>query len=363
MKIKRYTGSNLQEAILKVKTDLGNEAIILNTRNVRQKGLRKFFSKPIVEVIAALDESKAESNSNLEARVNNMEVMLNKIYMMLQDDSNKPGINASPNTGYTNVMNLFYNNLVKNDVEDEIAAKLIESAKQKSGDKNINSVNEFVKSLYGSISEILKTNPGISLKNRNKPTVVLFTGPTGVGKTTTLAKIAAHFTINEKKSVAFVTTDTYRIAAVEQLKTYADILGIPLSVIYSGNEAENVLKEYGDKDLILVDTAGVSHKNNKQFEELKNIINDIKADEAYLVISMTSSRKNYREVIENYSFLKDYKLIFTKADEATTQGIIINTAFYTGKPVSYITTGQNVPDDIEVADVNKIIKSLLGSSK
>ena len=112
----------------------------------------------------------------------------------------------------------------------------------------------------------------------------------------------------------------------------------------------------------MIDTAGRSHKNNKQ-QELKTIINKAEADEVYLVLSMTASKKNFKEVIDSYSFLNNYKLIFTKADEAPSHGIILNTVFYTKKPLSYLTTGQSVPDDIEVVDIDKIAKNLLGGAR
>lgn len=362
MKIKRYIGNNLQEAILKVKMDLGNEAIILNTRNIRQKGLFKLFSKPMVEVVAALDEQQSSKN-DLESKVNNMEEMLNKMYRQMQNSSYHETLDkqAVSQQSYTDLMQVFYNNLIKNDVDEEIAKNLVEKVKAKIGESN--NINDFISVLYNYISEIIKPPNTICIKDKEGPTVIIFTGPTGVGKTTTLAKIAAYYSISHNMSVALITADTYRIAAVEQLKIYADILSIPLSVIYSEHDIKDVINSYRDKELILIDTAGRSHKNNKQLEELKNIIEEAEADEIYLVLSMTASKKNYKEVVDSYSFLNNYKLIFTKADEAPSYGIILNTVFYTKKPLSYITTGQSVPDDIEVADINKITKNLLGSKE
>jgi len=194
-----------------------------------------------------------------------------------------------------------------------------------------------------------------------KPSVIIFVGPTGVGKTTTLAKIAANYLLNHKKSVGLITADTYRIAAVEQLKTYAEILGIPVSVVYSASDMSDAVNQYSDKDIILIDTAGRSHRNKAQFEEMKAMVIASGADEVYLVLSSTTSIRSCREIISNYDFLKDYKLIFTKTDEAPVLGIILNIRFITGKKLSYITTGQNVPDDIEIVNVDKITKSLIGS--
>ena len=189
----------------------------------------------------------------------------------------------------------------------------------------------------------------------------MFVGPTGVGKTTTLAKIAANYLLDQKKTIGLITADTYRIAAVEQLKTYAEILGIPITVVYTPAEIKEAISMYAGKDMILIDTAGRSHKNKAQFEELKALITAAEADEIYLVLSATTSSSNCREIIKSYSFLTNYKLIFTKTDEAPMPGIILNARYLTGKSLSYITTGQSVPDDIEVANIDKITKNLIGS--
>ncbi|MCX7842610.1 MAG: 50S ribosome-binding GTPase, partial [Clostridia bacterium] len=201
----------------------------------------------------------------------------------------------------------------------------------------------------------------LKLREDGKPTVVILIGPTGVGKTTTLAKIAASYALNHKKKVGMITADTYRIAAVEQLKTYAEILGMPVTVIYSPSEINQAIKMHYDKDIILIDTAGRSHKNQAQFEELKAMVQAAEADEIYLLLSATTSVRNCREILGNYSCFKDYKLIFTKLDETPITGIILNSRYMTNKSLSYITTGQSVPDDIEVANVDRITKNLLGS--
>ncbi|HHW47820.1 MAG TPA: flagellar biosynthesis protein FlhF [Clostridiaceae bacterium] len=392
MIIRRYLGSNAQEAILKVKMDLGNDALILHTRKVRQKGLFKIFSKPLVEVLAAVDDNSASNKelkknaysengqstrqneskipySNekdekieyLESKISGIEDMLKKLYDQVQRDGNKSETytkNESENIS-GKVLQLFYNNLIKNEVEEELAKKIIDTVRSKLGD-NAN-VNVTVSHLQNLIKEMLGEPETLKLKENGKSTVVMFVGPTGVGKTTTLAKIAANYVLNYKKSVALITADTYRIAAVEQLKTYAEILGIPISVIYSPDELSEVINSYSDKDVILIDTAGRSHRNTSQFDELKALVSQSNADEIYLVLSTTTNTKVCKDIISKYSFLKDYKLIFTKIDEAPVSGIILNIRHMTGKRLSYITNGQNVPDDIEIANIDKIIKSLIGS--
>jgi len=392
MKIRRYLGSNAQEAILKVKMDLGNDALILSTRKVRQKGIFKIFAKPMVEVLAAIDDSyaakkelelsrqeernqtsvkdvtekkildeKEEKIVNLENKVSDMENMLRKMYeQMLSGEEKTDGRkNDESQNSMTKVLQLFYNNLLKNEVEADIAKRIIDLVNKKTGGNS--SVNDTASVLYNIIGEVLGKPETIKLRQDGKPTVIIFIGPTGVGKTTTLAKIAANYTLNFKKNVGLITADTYRIAAVEQLKTYAEILGIPINVIYSPNEIGDAINNLSDRDIILIDTAGRSFNNKAQFDELKTLAGASHADEVYLVLSATTSTRNSREILKHYSFIKDYKLIFTKMDEAPVAGIILNTKYLTGKSLSYITTGQNVPDDIEVANVDKLAKNLLGS--
>lgn len=390
MKIRRYMAKNTQEAILKVKMDLGNEALILNTKKVKKKGLLGLFSKPMVEVLAAVDEyneqkqekevprtqekqsnnsasdktnfdEKEEKIANLENKITNIEEMLQKLYSQVKTDDNADADKGNEGNSRQNsrTADIFYNNLVKNEVEADIARKLTDAAAARAGGNA--GVNDMVAQLSGIISGLLGKPETIKPGTAGKPTVVIFVGPTGVGKTTTLAKIAANYLLNQKKTIGLITADTYRIAAVEQLKTYAEILGIPVSVTYTPAEIKEAVSQHSDKDLVLIDTAGRSHRNKAQFEELKALISASGADEVYLVLSATTSIRNCREILNSYSFLKDYRLIFTKTDEAPVMGIILNVRYMTGKSLSYITTGQSVPDDIETANIEKITKNLIGS--
>ena len=394
MKIRRYMAKNTQEAILKVKMDLGNEALILNTKRVKKKGLLGLFSKPMIEVLAAIDEyseqkqekdalktqekqsnniinnktnfdEKEEKIANLENKITNIEEMLQKLYSQVKTDDKaavRTTVNNSAevnNNQGSRTAEIFYNNLIKNEVDADIAKKLTDAACSRAGANA--GVNDMAAQLSGIISGLLGKPDTIKPGTAGKPTVVLFVGPTGVGKTTTLAKIAANYLLNQKKSIGLITADTYRIAAVEQLKTYAEILGIPVSVAYTPAEIKEAVNLHSDKDIVLIDTAGRSHRNKTQFEELKALISTSIADEIYLVLSATTSIRNCREILSSYSFLKDYKLIFTKTDEAPVLGIILNVRYLTGKSLSYITTGQSVPDDIETASIEKITKNLIGS--
>ncbi len=384
MKIKRYMGKNTQEALLKVKMDLGNNAIILNTKKVRQKGIKKYFTSPMIEVMAAIDDdtskikeheltkisptadttnlaktilSQKEGNfTELENKVNNIEKVLDKIMDAVNPDKNSKNVKNEEDK-LPQIFQLLYNNLIKNEVEQDIARDIIAQVEKRSNPRDINDATLVMHSV---ISSLLGKSEPINFRTDGKPTVILFVGPTGVGKTTTLAKLAASFMLADNKDIGLITADTYRISAVEQLKTYAEILGIPITVAYSVSEIQNEIDKYSDKDVILIDTAGCSYKDKQKFDELKTLIQTCDADDVFLVLSTTASSRNLKDIIKHYSFIPNYKLIFTKVDETSAYGSILNTKCFSNKNLSYITNGQNVPDDIEIVNVDKLSKNLLG---
>ena len=204
----------------------------------------------------------------------------------------------------------------------------------------------------------------VGLKDPRRPIgSFLFLGPTGVGKTTTIAKVASRFKVDYGKKVAFLTADTYRIAAAEQLRTYANILDTPLTVIYSSEEMNAAIERVKDYDLVLVDTAGFSYKNEDQRKDMRNLIeslDDKYEKDVYLVLSATTKYRDLMEIVDKYHEISDYKIIFTKLDETSSYGSLLNIRMYSGADVSYVTTGQNVPDDIEIFQSQKIVKQLLG---
>jgi len=370
MKVKRYIGKTTHETIQKVKDDLGTEAIILNTRNIHKKGWLKWFSKPLVEVVAAIDEYGLvdtrlatkqmdlrflNQNSNgtisLERLESRMDAMNELIKNLIVSNSNG-NKSHNPSEGEYST---YYKQLTKNEVQDDIVRMLIDRANELSRNGHAG-FNDCLEKLMLQI--IGKPQP-ISVAS-NKRRIVLFIGPTGVGKTTTLAKLAAILALKQKKQVGLITADTYRIAAADQLRIYSDILGIPLMVIYSPKEIKGALSVYADKDVILIDTAGKSLNDKAQHKEIEELIALSGADEVYITIASNTSYMGYMNIINNYKFIPDYKLIFTKMDEAAAYGIILNCCCMAGKPVSYMTIGQNVPDDIEIIDPEKIVNILMG---
>ena len=198
------------------------------------------------------------------------------------------------------------------------------------------------------------------------PKVNLFVGPTGVGKTTTIAKLASCFCVDKKKKVVLLTADTYRIAAAEQLRTYANILKVPFRVIYSKEELEAAISDFSDYDYIFVDTAGHSHKNTEQRTAVKELIqtaeNQAEKD-IFLVLSATTKYKDLLAIADAYKEFCNYKLIFTKLDETGEWGNLLNVKLHTKAAMSYVTSGQNVPDDIEAFQPQKTVKQLLGGKK
>ncbi|MEW5866130.1 MAG: AAA family ATPase, partial [Bacillota bacterium] len=189
--------------------------------------------------------------------------------------------------------------------------------------------------------------------------VVALVGPTGVGKTTTLAKIAALSALFGKKKVAFVTADTYRIAAVEQLRTYAEIIGVPCEVVYTPAEMRQALASHEGRDLVLIDTAGRSPRSSMHMAELKAFLEAARVDEAHLVLSMTTRPRDLLETVERFSPCGVNRLIFSKLDETTRFGAILGVTSSVKTPISYVTYGQNVPEDIEVADASRLARWIL----
>ncbi len=261
-------------------------------------------------------------------------------------------------------LQLIYKKLIDNEVDsryaDEIIGEIENSLKKES---NIDSI---LSAVYQKI--ILKLGKPKAITLSDKAKVVFFIGPTGVGKTTTIAKIASSFKLEHEAKVAFITADTYRIAAVEQLNTYASIIDCPVSVVYSVEDMDKSLTDYKDYDLILIDTAGRSHKADDQMDELKSFIEQVvqRKDEfdfeSYLTLSVTTKYKDLKSIADKYDDI-DWSIIFTKLDETCSLGNILNMRMLTDRPLAYTTSGQNVPNDIEVINEQWIAKQLLGGGE
>lgn len=391
MRIKKYTGDNEKEAMIKVKDELGKEALIVSVKRVKPKGIYKLFRKPYVEVTAAVDEKSAmdtvmkeplkeepfvKSTIDLKAETSN-QVDDASFIQLLRDLARKdlekngnlyngkgnmegtpPKVIAEEPTNHEPYLTMVYEQLLENEVDEKIINELMVGLEEMAASKD-NELDGIIATLYKRIVKKLSDVEPIQLEfDRNN--VAVFVGPTGVGKTTTIAKIASYFTLNLGKKVALVTADTYRIAAVEQLRTYANILNIPIKVVYNVSEMKQALNQFKDIDLILVDTAGRSHKHEEHQGELIELLDSIPQKEVFLVLSMATKYNDLRKICEVYASVKSFKLIFTKLDETSSFGNIINVKEKTNAKLSYVTFGQNVPDDISEFDTHDIAKKTLG---
>ena len=185
-------------------------------------------------------------------------------------------------------------------------------------------------------------------------------GPTGVGKTTTIAKLAATFKLKQKKNVGLITLDTYRIAAVDQLRTYANIIGIPLHVVTGSDELRNALRKCAGCDVILIDTAGRSQRDDPRLKELRSLIDIADPHEVHLVLSSTCAQPVLMEIVDRFSDVRADRIIFTKLDEAVSFGVLLNVARTVNKRLSYVTTGQEVPHQIEPSSPTRLASLVLG---
>lgn len=376
----------MNEAMIKVKSELGSDAVILNKRKIKQPGIFGFLKKKVVEVVAAIDEdykinTKYSKKSKIEKKLKeenesekpeekpSVELTddkidkLTKLVMNLENkinqiDEKKERFVADRVVEKENKFDTYVEMLVSKDIREDLANKIMKKVDQRI---SIESNSELtVLNAIKMVAKDILDKPVTIKSNYNEQKVFMFVGPTGVGKTTTLAKLAAKLSLRENKKVGLITSDTYRIAAVEQLRTYSDILGIPLSVIYEPIELKEAIMSFDDKDYILIDTAGRNYKDSTLQEELKGMIKHIKEPEIFLVLSLVADYKNLVNVINSHDFIKNYRIIFTKFDEAVTLGNILNIKMLSNKKLSYITTGQSVPDDIEVLNTDALIDIIVG---
>ena len=411
MIIKKFQAETEKEAILLAQNELGKDAIVMNIKTMNPKGIFKMFRKSKVEVTAAIDEKeegtfkvqmkqaeeaskqeekkkeekevtlegkKEEKESAIEEKLNNLAKMIEKEMELKKESSikekegeeekkeeNKEAEKKDSKEDYNRAMiELVQKQMMDHDVEQEFAREIVKDIENKKDVKL--KIDDVLANVYQRIVLKLGQPDMIELEHNtgNGPKLIYFIGPTGVGKTTTIAKIASKLKLEKKAKVALITADTYRIAAVEQIRTYANILSIPIKVVYEPEEIKKTIEEFSDYDLILVDTAGRSHKNEEQCNDLKSLLEASKdyKQEIYLVLSAATKYRDLVKITETYSKITNYKLIFTKLDETGCLGNILNIRMLTKLPLSYATNGQNVPDDICVLDAQNIAKQLLGGS-
>ncbi|WP_252224872.1 flagellar biosynthesis protein FlhF [Clostridium sp. ZBS2] len=396
MIIKRYLVSNMNEALTRIRYELGKDAIIISQRKVRKPGFKGFFSGKLIEVTAAV-ENAADLNKTNNKKDGKIEDSLSNIKRLLETSDKNTIIEKDENTTIaalnlsTNLkveekenshpelvqdsmykevseMKVLLNRVIENTSKDEI--KKIDKIEEKLIDidvdeefheeilSKINSIDdenvdkyELLRSVFEEV--LLECSGDISGK-------IALVGPTGVGKTTTIAKLAGKLSLIDKKNVGLITVDTYRIGAIEQLKTYAEIMNIPFKVVITIKEMEEAINSMKDCDVILIDTTGRSSKNTMQISELRAFVEKANPDYVSMVISATTKNRDIVSILNGYSDLSYDNVIITKLDETTVYGSIYNIMKRSNKPVKYITTGQNVPNDIIVPTKEELARFMLG---
>src|SRR6056297_70082 len=347
MKVKKYIGDNIQDTIFKVKVDLGSDAIILDTRKFTKGGFLGFFGQEKVEVLAGIEE-KSPSEENTQKEINNLKDMIQDLSYNVNGE--KEIIDNTPSA-----LKPFKQYLKLQDVKEENIEDIITNLRD---ENNLDESNLKIKAKNYLMERIGNPEP---IETDTNSKVVTFVGPTGVGKTTTIAKIAAEFSIKMGKKVCLITADTYRIAAVQQLRTYSDIINIPLKVVYDGDEFKKAVKECRkEADLILVDTPGRNWKNKWELGQLNEFTKDTLVDEIHLMVSLNMSSRDLEYAVENFNSLQPHKMILTKLDETSTYGDVININKRYEMPFSYITFGQDVPEDIDKAKPEILYNYLMG---
>jgi flagellar biosynthesis protein FlhF len=372
----------MREALDKVKADLGRNAVILHTKSFTRGGFLGIGGREMIEITASDDVRVITRTAKREApppkrgpasallesiyktaappdmpaatpqplagvALNSIEAEVGNIKLLVSDLVRREHRKALKNCADQFID--LYDALLRRGVEENAARSVVQKVRDSAaGNGSADGATD-----QQMISRMLRVAGPIVRGEKSARTVALV-GPTGVGKTTTIAKLAANFKLREKLDVGLITIDTYRIAAVQQLKTYADIIGIPLNIVLTPEELAGALEAFSGKDIVLVDTAGRSQCDAQKMQELKAFLDAGKFDEVHLVVSATTHTAHLDSIVERFGPLSHDRMILTKIDESPCRGHVLNVLLRVNKAASYVTTGQEVPDDIEVADAGKI---------
>lgn len=384
MQIKRFEAASTQEAFLKIKNELGPDAVVLSTRKLRSGRV------PLFEVTAALDERSegrrekplplpagapqaAPARGDEETLASSLRRDVEEIKTRLAETAMHPfpygeflemkemldtffdTMGFQRKEKLSGALLKIYHQMVSIGVSRSRAFLLVSTLKRNLPAGEL----QDEECLCRVAEKLLARSIGLSYRGAERKRICAFVGPTGAGKTTTLAKIAARSALEEKLKVGLITTDTYRIAAVEQLKTYARIMEIPIEVVSDKTAFRRALANLSDRDLILVDTPGKSSVEPGYIEKLRDLFQIENPVETNLLLPLTSSQDNLAENLARFKPIGYQSIIFTKLDESRHFGMIYNVIDQERKPVSYVTNGQNVPQDIEKIDAGRLAKIIM----
>ncbi len=390
MTLKTYQARTMSEVMDQIKRELGPEAVILKTRRFRKGGVFGMIGgSKVWEVQAApdmnipprpvkrlappaaiaqaatsggaeLSEAELAITANLTEPSGQVAARMNDIHRMV-----KTLLATKPRAKTANLPDelvLLRKQLLEQDVAETIADQLIGELHRSMTNQQITDMSVLQGRLADMIADRISISSATVANRTGGPHVVALIGPTGVGKTTTIAKIAANYRLRENKKVGLVTIDTYRIAAVDQLRTYAEIIEVPLQAVLTPGELHRSIRSMGDLDVVLIDTAGRSQNDEIRLGDLKKFIEAAGCNEVHLVLSAAANPRVAQAAVERFGPLGANRIIMTKLDEAETYGMILNIAAATSAALSYVTTGQDVPDDIARADANVLATSVVKGS-
>ncbi len=414
MKVKKYTAASMREALEKMKRDLGTGAVILGTRKISRGGLLDFLGREMFEVTATTEDNvlatsgasrtaRAAAGSRVSYTVGDSGAVattppedfgriLSRQTPPAPGRKQPAGVKVHSRAGSSNVRELkqelkdlrsvvgemaeqmryqrmpalppvlrdVYKKLVDIELEEQTAGDLIQKIYARFGEKEYNDMELVEKYLIEEITGMIPVAAPPRLTGKD-PLVVLFAGPSGVGKTTCLAKLATNKRFFGEKRVAMVTADTYRVAATQQLGTFSEIADIPLEIAHSPRDITRAVKRHQDKEVILIDTPGGSQFNDKMLSELKDFVTAAAPDEVHLVLSVNAKPSDMQHAIRRFRAGRNMRLLLTKFDETLTFGSVAGVVRDAQVPLSYLTFGQEVPEDIEPANAGKIAKLVAGN--
>jgi flagellar biosynthesis protein FlhF len=378
MDVKTFRARSMQEALSLVRRDLGPDAAVLHTREVR--GLWRWLGGGRIEVMAsanvnvprrmaarrstgspsAIAPIAAPPHDARRTRRENESGAVEDLYSMaegLRRQSEKARGAEMPQALFR-----LFTDLIEAEVSEELARELVQRAQgDMATDPGAPGTDTMLMKarIARLIEEEIATTGAIRVMPGERRIVALV-GPTGVGKTTTIAKLAANYRLREKCRVGLITVDTYRIAAVDQLRTYADIMDLPMEVVSTPREVRQALGRLGELDLVFMDTAGRSPRDELKIQELRSVLAEAGAHEVHLVLSSVASAASLTKMAGQFAEVGATALVLTKLDEATGLGNLLPLLRTSKLPLSYLTDGQNVPDDIQVADRRKLARGVLG---
>jgi flagellar biosynthesis protein FlhF len=379
MQIKRFEAKNMTAALRIIKAELGSEAVILSARSLKNgSGILSSFKPAGVEVTAATDTyALTASTSTRESGLKHTvypPVRGAATYPVDQKKRPVPGVNSlnrryMAKNAYANekhagpgaekkILFSLYQQLVSQDVDPDIATDITESLKLIPDASHRLAQGELKSLLAGILAHMGVIAKPIEFEN-TKARAVAFIGTTGVGKTTTIAKLAAHFAIDQDKDVALITIDDLRIAAIDQIKACANIIGIPLEVASNSSDLKKHIKRFRQKDLILIDTPGFNQKNNDQIMELQGFFKKLNTIETQLILSATTKEKDLLDTVKRFENMGTNRLTFTRIDESNTVGNLLNVLIRTTIPFSYLADGQQIPNAIQDASIEELTTLIL----